>query len=45
MNSALMLFSSALIKHSAPKQLGEEGLYFILQVSVHHGGKSRQELP
>lgn len=44
--SAFNLFQFALIKPSDQEQLGKERVSFILhfQVTIHHYGKSKQEL-
>lgn len=36
--------SIAVLKHQDQKQLGEERLYFVLQLTFFHMGKSVQEL-
>lgn len=31
-------------KHHGQKQIGEKGVYFTLQLTVHHGGKPKQKI-
>ena len=43
-NSLSLRVSVTVVKHHDQNQVGDERVYFILQLVVHHPGKSGQEL-